>query len=57
MLPMRTTPPSTAKLTIPSPSMVHCGGFEPLRFVPPGKMVAPGLVTTQAGRTGGPRHA
>jgi methionine synthase II (cobalamin-independent) len=25
------------------------GGFEPLRFVPPGKMVVLGLVTTKAG--------
>src|SRR5437667_370624 len=45
------------KLTIPSPNMVHyrggpasverSGGFEPLRFVPKGKMVVLGLVTTK----------
>ena len=28
------------------------GGFEPLRFVPPGKMVVLGLVTTKRGRAG-----
>jgi 5-methyltetrahydropteroyltriglutamate--homocysteine methyltransferase len=30
------------------------GGFEPLRFVPPGKMVVLGLVTTKAGRLENP---
>jgi len=28
----------------------RAGGFEPLRFVPPGKMVVLGLVTTKTGR-------
>ena len=30
------------------------GGFEPLRFVPPGKMVVLGLVTTKSGRLENP---
>ena len=33
------------------------GGFAPLRFVPPGKQVVLGLVTTKTGGAGGPRRA
>ena len=33
----------------PRPGPARSGGFEPLRFVPPGKMVVLGLVTTKRG--------